>query len=212
MSVSAANSSPASASPKKPGQSSVLWWIVWILLTIGSFFVASHFWTWFIAERVGPMRQSGVPILWVTAVFGTWMVLLVPLIIVMYRKVDKAYEDARIRREAQALEMAKKHLPFRGTYVDEEKRLLKKDLVKKLRKFPEVIKQGHLVNAILTDGRKIDNVFVFDRREVLGVYGLKEVNFDLQDIVDLEPVSLDQLPAFKTEEWLRLDGVGAKET
>lgn len=75
--------------------STILWWIGWIVLTIVSFFVSHWFWTPFIAKHAGDMSRPGVPLLWVTAVFGSWMVLLVPLIIVMYNKVDRAYEDAR---------------------------------------------------------------------------------------------------------------------
>ena len=81
------------------GRQTVFWWIGWIVLTILSFFLSCFFWTRHIALHVGPMSQPGVSILWISAVFGTWMLLLVPLIIVMYNKVDKAYEDARIVRE-----------------------------------------------------------------------------------------------------------------
>src|SRR3990167_5619830 len=89
----------------------VLWWVGWIVLTIASFFVSCYFWTGFIAKHVGPMDQNGVPILWVAAVFGSWMVLLVPLIIVMYNKVDRSYEDARMHRES---EMQKKRASQRS--------------------------------------------------------------------------------------------------
>jgi hypothetical protein len=195
----------------KPGQSSVLWWIAWILLTIGTFFLASHFWTWFIAQRVGPMRQPGVPILWITAVFGTWMALLVPLIIVMYRKVDKAYEDARIRREMQALKEAESRVPFKSVYVEETKRLLPKELVKKIKRFPPAIQGGHLVTAILRDGRRIENVFVFNKNDVLGVYGYDRLPFHVEEITDLVPADLNHLPDYKVENWLRLDGVGTNK-
>ena len=191
-----------------PRQSSVVWWVVWILLTILSFFVSAHFWTWFIAERVGSMRKPGVPILWVAAVFGTWMVLLIPLIVVMYNKVDKAYEEARIRREMQLLKQAQRTIPFKSIYVEESKRLLNKHLAKKLRKFPKVIKRGYLVTAILRDRKRIENVFVADKKEILGVYGLDTLPFGVNEIVDLEPANLDQLPDFKIENWLRLDGAG----
>ena len=91
----------------KKSENTVLWWVGWIALTILSFFACCYFWTGFIARHIGGMDTGNAPILWVTAVFGSWMVLLVPLIIVMYAKVDKAYEDARIRRESAARTRAK---------------------------------------------------------------------------------------------------------
>ncbi len=154
------------------------------------------------------MDKPGVPILWVTAVFGSWMVLLVPLIIVMYNKVDKAYEDARIARETSQFQKAKADFKVRSVLVDAEERKLKKELSAKLKRVPETIKRGHLVNAILSNGQKVPNVFILDRKEVLGIYGVKEVLFKIKDIVDVEPIALDRIPNFKSEEWLRLDGVG----
>ncbi|MBI1976486.1 MAG: hypothetical protein HYS56_03145 [Candidatus Omnitrophica bacterium] len=192
----------------KKNNSSVLWWIVWILLTIGSFFVSAHFWTWFIADKVGPIRQPGVSILWVTAVFGSWMVLLVPLIVVMYNKVDKAYEDARIRRELAELHKTQESLKFRSALVDPSERQLSKGLSKRLKEIPETIKRGHLVTVILQDGKKYDNVFIADRSEILGIYGHHTLPFQTDEIADLEPADLKNLPDFKEEHWLRLDGVG----
>ena len=83
----------------------VLWWIGWIALTIVAFFIPCYAWTKFFAMHAGTMDKPGMPALWVTAVFGTWMIFLVPLIIVMYNKVDRAYEDARNARERQAKEL-----------------------------------------------------------------------------------------------------------
>lgn len=193
---------------EKSSQSTVGWWLGWILLTIVSFFVSCYFWTKFIAAHVGRMQDPGVPILWVAAVFGTWMVLLVPLIIVMYHKVDKAYEDARIARETAAFEKAKNAFRVKSILVADSDRLLSKSLSQKLKKIPETIKHGHLVTAVLRDGRKIENVFIRDKKDVLGVYGVDSLPFRIRDIVDLETTAFDCLPDFKAEKWLRLDGIG----
>ncbi len=190
----------------KKDSSTVGWWLGWITLTIISFFISCYFWTGFIAKHVGGMDKPGVPILWVSAVFGSWMVLLVPLIILMYTKVDKAYEDARIARENTQLEKSKGEFKVRGVFIEESHRMLKKELAGKLKKYPETIKRGHLVTAILHDGQKIPNVFIRDKKDVLGVYGAKTLSFNIQDIMDIEPVALEQIPNFKAEEWLRLDG------
>ena len=108
-------------SKKSGGSQTILWWVIWIALTIGSFFVASAIWTPVIASRFGSVRETKPAVLWITAVFGTWMVILLPLIILMYQKVDKAYEDARIRREKAALR-------FRSIRVDKSKRLIPQKL------------------------------------------------------------------------------------
>lgn len=183
----------------------VLWWIGWIVLTILSFFVSCYFWTGFIAERVGPMSQKGVPILWVTAVFGTWMVLLVPLIVIMYTKVDKAYDDARLGKEAAARQ-AKTDFGVKIVTVEESARFLPKNLSEKLKKIRSAVPKGHLVTAVLKNGSRVDNIFILNRKEILGVYGRDGLDFDLRDIVDVTPVDLDQLPDFRTEKWLRFYG------
>ncbi len=201
-------SSPAGANKNN---ATILWWIGWIVLTIGSFFVACYFWTWFIAEHMGSIKNEGVTVMWVTAVFGTWMVFLLPLIIVMYNKVDKAYEDSRIKREA--MELKRKEAPggaagdrVRMQFVEESRRLLRDELRKKVKKFSETIKGGNLVTAVLRDGRRFENVFVAHQKEVLGIYGVGKLPFDIQEIADFEPADLDHLPMFSPGQWLRLDG------
>lgn len=200
-----------SAKTETKKQNTVLWWVGWILLTIGSFFVACWFWTWFIAAHVGSVKSERVTILWVAAVFGTWMVFLLPLIILMYNKVDKAYEDARIKREA--MEIKRKEAEGRAVSssvrfqpVEASRRILAEALRKKVRKFPDTIKGGHLVTVILKDGRRFEHVFIAGKKEVLGIYGAEQLPFDIQEITDLEPSDLDHMPVFKPELWLRLDG------
>ena len=189
--------------------STVLWWIGWIALTLISFFVSAWFWTGFLAKYAGTMDRPGMPILWVTAVFGTWLVLLVPLIIVMYNKVDRAYEDARISREAKQYEASKRELGVRSVRIEELDRLLPKALTDKLKRQKPIIKKGHLVTAVLKDGRRVPNVFIYDNRDVLGVYGQASLTFKISDIVDVIPVGESEpLTAFTADRWLRLDGVG----
>ena len=193
---------------RKKVDSTVFWWIGWIALTIVSFFLSSFFWTDFIAKRFGSVHKPGIAILWVAAVFGSWMILLVPLIIVMYAKVDKAYEDARLAREKRVQEKKVPEFGAKSILIEREKRLLDQALVQKLKRTPPSIPHGHLITVILKDGRKIKNVFVKDRRELLGIYEADSLPFEGRDILDFEPADLDALPAFKAEGWLRLDGVG----
>lgn len=157
------------------------------------------------------MDKPGVPALWVAAVFGSWMILLVPLIIMMYKKVDKAYEDARIARESAQSQKAEKEFKVRSLCVEKTLRILKKELTAKLKKFPETIRRGHLVTVTLSSGDKVKNVFILDKKEVLGIYGVERLSFDIKDIVDIEPVADEEISRFKPEEWLRLDDVGGED-
>ena len=192
----------------KQDESTVTWWLIWISLTIGSFFLAVWFWTPFIARHFGSIKNPGVTLLWVIAVFGTWLVALIPLMIFMYRKVDQAYEDARIRRESRA-EKFEDPVKIKAAFLEESKRHISKTLTEELKKTPETIKGGHLVTAILKDGRKIENVFIAKRKTLLGVYGLEELSFDAEDIIALEPTDLTHPPDFTQKTWLRLNGNSA---
>ncbi len=186
----------------------VLWWIGWILLTILSFFVSCWFWTGYLSRHAGTMDKPGMPMLWVGCVFGSWMVLLVPLIVLMYNKVDRAYEDARLSREKDGLEKMRSRLGVRAVMLKETDRRLDASLSQMLRRVPETIRQGHLVTAVLKDGRRFENVFVLSRREILGIYDQTSAPFTARDIAKLEPADLDRLPAFEPSKWLRLDGAG----
>lgn len=190
----------------KQSDQSVWWWMGWIALTILSFFAASYFWTGFISTHVGSMDQKGVPMLWITSVFGTWMILLVPLIVIMYNKVDRAYEEARIHREMTSQEARRATSGVKFVSIPEPERLLHERFVKKIKKMPWTIKRGHLVTLTLKNGEKIDNVFVLDRQDVIGVYGYNTAPFQVADIVDVNIVAGDHLPNFETDKWLRFDG------
>ena len=189
---------------KSSGMQTIFGWIVWITLTIASFFASAAFWTPIIARKLGSIHETRNAVVWVAAVFGTWMAALVPLIIVMYSKVDKAYEDARLRREQAALR-------FKSIPVEKSKRLLPSPLAAKLEHSPEVIQGGHLVTLLLKDGRRIPNVFISGRKEILGIYDADELTFEASDIRDMETADLNNLPSFLTPNWLRLDGVTAPD-
>ena len=194
----------------KQDESTVTWWLIWISLTIGSFFAAVWFWTPFIAERFGSIRNSSTSILWIIAVFGSWLVALIPLMIFMYYKVDKAYEDVRIRRELKTQKQPYKDpVKIKAVYLEPAKRKLSQTVIQKLRKFPRTIQNGHLMTVTLNDGRKIEHVFISDQKELLGVYNQQDLTFQAQDIVDLEPTDMTHPPDFTQKIWLRLDGNSA---
>jgi hypothetical protein len=192
----------------KQDESTVIWWLIWISLTIGSFFLAVWFWTPFIAERFGSIKNPHVTLVWIVAVFGSWLAALIPLMILMYWKVDKAYEDARIGREMRR-EKFKDKVKIKAVLIPESKRIVSKLIVERLKKIPHTIKGGHLITAVLKDGRRFENVFVSGRKEVLGIYGLDEMPFEAKDVVDFEPADLTRPPDFTQKAWLRLDGDSA---
>ncbi|HXV28571.1 MAG TPA: hypothetical protein VD913_06355 [bacterium] len=189
---------------RKSGSQTVFWWITWIVLTIVSFFAAAAVWTPLISRHFGSIHENKNAILWVGAVFGSWMVILVPLIIVMYQKVDKAYDDARIRREKAAAR-------FRSIFVEKSKRLIPPEISKKLASIPETVKGGHLVNATLKDGRHIPSVFISGGSEILGIYDASEMTFEGSDVAAAEIADMSHPPRFSVPQWLRLDGVAPSE-
>ena len=191
-------------------EATVTWWLIWIGLTIGSFFLSVWFWTPFIAERLGSIKEANNSLIWVIAVFGTWLVALTPLMIFMYHKVDKAYEKARIAREARGEKPQRiDSVKIRAILVPESKRRISKDLFNQLKNVPPTVKSGHLITAILKDGRRIENVFIARRTELLGVYDQTELSFEANDIVSFEPTDLTHPPDFTQKVWLRLDGNSA---
>lgn len=183
----------------------MLWWVGWIVLTILTFFIACYFWTGFIAKHVGPMDQSGVPILWVATVFGTWMILLVPLIIVMYNKVDRTYEDARNRRESEKQKKLVSQRGFSASDAPVSKRLLPKGVQKKLKKLPRTLRQGQLVALIFQNGSRLENVFVLANEEIVGLYGRKDFPYDAKDVVDVELLDPAETQPIEVEKWLRFE-------
>lgn len=194
---------------QKNKDNTVLWWIGWITLTIVSFFAASAIWTPVIARFYGPVSQGSGAILWVAAVFGTWMIFLVPLIVIMYNKVDRAYDDARARREGLMSEKMAQAWNVKSIHLPEGQRLLPRSLKDKLKKIPRTMDRGHLVSVRLKDGRIISNVFILDREQMLGIYDYDQEPFKADDIVDLDPMDWAEVPAFTHDKWLRLDGFGS---
>ena len=188
----------------------ILWWLGWITLTIVAFFIPCFGWTRFFASHAGTMQDPGMPALWVSAVFGSWMVILVPLIILMYNKVDRAYEDSRNTRERQAHELLSSRFPVKAISVDEAKLTLPKALQKKLKRLPKTLKRGQLVSLDFKDGRKLENVFVFEGEDIVGVYGVGDFPFDAREAVNATLMDPGQSVPADYDRWLRLKIRGAE--
>ena len=50
-----------------------------------------------------------------------------------------------------------------------------------------------------------------EKNEILGIYDAEELTFEAADLLDIEPADLNHLPSFLAPNWLRLDGVSARE-
>ena len=153
------------------------------------------FWSLYFRDRI--FSSPGLDTLWAKAVFGTWLFLILPFLVLMYRKADKILKDA----EARQMEMGPK---FRTAFVEKSKRMLPETVSKKIKGCAPVLQNGHVVSLQLKDGRKISDVFVMNNSEVLGVYDRSEMDFSASDILEAEIIS--PLPLYEESRWLRLDG------
>jgi len=168
-------------------------WLWGMSVFIGLLVLSALLWSLRLRAAIAPPGMQGV---WAKAVFGSWLVILIPFLVLMYRKADAIFTRAVARQTYQP--------KYRTHFVDRPKRLLPAGLAARLRSIPPVLPNGHVVTLVLKDGRRIPHVFV-SRGEVLGVYGRPHPDFDAPDAVDLQPMSAKDLPAYEEEKWLRFD-------
>ena len=150
-------------------------------------------------HRISVRTGSGLHREWAKAVFGTWLLLALPFLVWMYRKADRIFKAAVIRQA----EMGPR---FRSVFLEKTKRLLPPAASEKLKLLPPTLQGGHVVKAVLKDGRIVPNCFVLNSGELLGVYDRVQMDFDARDIVDVSAVSAAELPPYEESKWLRLDG------
>ena len=173
-------------------------WLFGMGIFIGLLVVSLFFWSFVFRERISSHGASLDPS-WTKAVFGTWLFLLIPFLIWMYRAADTIFKNAVGRQT---------HVPsFKSVSVDSSKRLLPFHLSEKLKKEPVMLPNGHVVTVILKNGNRIPHVFVLNAKEILGVYDKDALDFSIDEIADLEALDKDHLPLYEESRWLRLDGV-----
>ena len=136
---------------------------------------------------------------WAKAVFGSWLILILPLLVIMYRRADEIFKDAIIRQ-------TQKPVSFRTVFVEKVNRILPQKISEKLRDVPATLNNSHIVNLKLKNGNQVPNVFVLNSTEVLGIYDETDLKFHMNDIEDIEPVDLGRLSGYEESKWLRLDG------
>ena len=171
-------------------------WLGGMGVFIGLLIAAAFFWSLHYKSRLGQEGLSGE---WLKAVFLTWLVLMLPFLILLYRQADRIFKTA-VERQTPKLPV------FRSLLVEHSRRLLPEKISQKIRRAPAVLREGHIVNALLKDGRKIPHVFVMGGTEILGVYDRTELGFEADDIMDIEILAPGDLPVYEESKWLRIDG------
>ncbi len=172
-------------------------WFMGMGTFIGFLVLSAFIWSVVFKDRIGPDPKGFDP-LWVKAVLGSWLIILVPFLILMYRKADKIFSTA-VERQT--------YVPkFKTVAVDPVKRTLPEQWALELKGSPPTLPKGHLVRLALKDGREIPHVFVVNAREILGVYDREIFDFEAKDIVKIEVMARKELLPYDETKWLRLDG------
>ncbi|MGH7198736.1 MAG: hypothetical protein ACREH5_08375 [Candidatus Omnitrophota bacterium] len=154
---------------------------------------------WSVILRGEIRSAAGFELRWLKGVFVSWLIILFPFLIFMYRQADRIFKTAVLRQT---------YAPrFKSVAVDRAKRLLPDEVSLKLRAVAPTLRQGHVVTAHLKDGRRVPDVFILNNREILGIYDRPELDFEGGEVLDIEVMSLDKLPAYEEAKWLRLDGL-----
>lgn len=171
-------------------------WFKGMGLFIGLLIGSSFFWSVWMKDQLSPGETTSAG--WVKAVFGTWLAITIPFLILMYRQAENIFKSAVGRQTYQPA--------YRTVFMERSSRLLPSHLARKLAAMKPTLPGGHVMTVILKNGVRIPHVFMLHQNEVLGVYDRNELGFKMEDILDLEEIDKDQLPAYEDQRWLRLDG------
>ena len=108
-------------------------WLLGMGLFIGLLIASAFFWSFWLRGN-----------LWLKYVFATWLVILFPLLILMYRQADRIFKTAVVRQT---------YVPqFKSVTIEPSKRLLPQKMAEKIRTFAPTLSSGHVVTAVLKSG------------------------------------------------------------
>lgn len=169
-------------------------WFQGMSILIAALVADTLFWSLRMREAV---TAPGLDRLWIKNAGGMWLVALVPLSILMYRRADVIFRRANQRQNYSP--------GYQRTTVPIERRTLTPEISDQLKKFPETLPHGYVVTVTLKDGRTIPHVFIKYRREIAGVYARNELGFEPLDIRSVEPTKVEDWPAIDESRWLRFD-------
>ncbi len=173
-------------------------WLLAMGIFVGLLLGSMVVWSYVYREHLGTAGASWNRA-WGKAVMATWLVVLLPFLVWMYRRADQIFRHAVERQQARGPK-------FRTVHVVQAKRKLPAALTQKLQTMAPTLERGHLLTAQLKDGRRISHVFVMNGTEILGVYDRAAFDFEAADIAAIELMDPAALPAYDESKWLRLDG------
>jgi hypothetical protein len=170
-------------------------WLFCMGLFLAVLVVTALAWAWIFRAAIADDGMNGG---WAKAVFATWLVALLPFLVLMYKQADSLFKTAEARQTPRAPR-------FRSLYVEREKRLLPAGLEARLKGVRPTLANGHLVTLTLKTGEKVPHVFLANGREIMGLYDRAALDFAPQDVVDLQKTPEREILPFEEEKWLRLD-------
>jgi uncharacterized membrane protein len=173
-------------------------WLAGMAVYIGALIASSLLWS-FVFRGDLHRESAGLYGPWLKAVVATWLVALIPFLVVMYRKADMLFKEAHERQTSRGPK-------FQSTLVEKAARQLPVEIAAQISTFPEMLENGRIITLKLKDGREIRNVFVINSREVIGLYDCESMNFKTADVIGVQSVDSEKLPLYDETRWLRLDG------
>ena len=171
-------------------------WLMGMSCFIGLFVLSAFGWTWTLRTRIFPNR-AGFDGVWMKTVFSSWLTILIPLLIWMYRSADTLFRTANERQTYRPR--------FRTHWIEPKKRILPPQLADKIRKEKPTLPGAHVIDGRLKNGEMRRTLFVLGAKEVVGAYDPQELDFDatqLDDVIVLERSKLDTTDESK---WVRFD-------
>jgi len=174
-------------------------WLLGMGIFIGMLIASALGWSIIFRDSLGQNKEGGLNLDWVKAVIGTWLFLLLPFLVFMYRKADAIFKSAEERQ-------IPKGPLFQSTFVEKSKRMIPETLRRKIEAVPPILGKGHIAHLRLRDGSNVSHAFILNASEILGLYDRKDFDFNVQDIEDVELIDQDHLVAYEEAKWLRLDG------
>ncbi len=172
-------------------------WLLGMGIFVGFLVTSLFFWSFIFKDRLAA-HAAALDRGWAKAVFASWLLLLIPLLIWMYRMADILFRSAAARQTYEP--------GYKSIFVETSKRLLPENLSEKLKKEPFTLPKAHVVTLMLKNGAQIPHVFVMNAREILGIYDRETMDFSAGDITDLKVACKDELLPYEETRWLRLDG------
>lgn len=170
-------------------------WLLGMGGFIGILILSAFAWSFVYRSEI---TDNGLNRGWLKAVLVTWLVAMLPFLIVMYKKADQIFRQATIRQTEKP--------SLRSILVPREDRLLRDAVVQKIKSIEPALQDGHVVDVILNSGERVPRVFVLKEREILGIYDQEQMNFTALDVIDVEAVDSAGMNYFDASKWLRLDG------